>query len=265
MLDRFSYSSLQTFEKCPAQFKFRHIDSIRRTDESIEAFMGKRTHESIEYLYYKVMSGTIPLWDEIRKKYISFWKEKWHDRIAIVYSNSLPVYYFELGESCLARFYRQYSPFKEPAIATEYEIIFPVQGNSKYKIKSIIDRIDHDQNGHWEIHDYKTSKRSFTQSRADSDDQLAIYNLALLHTEENVQSVTLVWHFLQHGQEVRSKRTKKELLYLEKRIKDKIDLIRERIKHRCEFLPNPTQLCNWCYFWEECPAKAGSNPYIIKR
>ena len=51
MIERFSYSSLQTFKKCPAQFKIRYIDKVRKKDEGIEAFMGKRVHESIEFLY----------------------------------------------------------------------------------------------------------------------------------------------------------------------------------------------------------------------
>ena len=37
-------------KKCPAQFKYRYIDKIYKKDEGIEAFMGKRVHESIEYL-----------------------------------------------------------------------------------------------------------------------------------------------------------------------------------------------------------------------
>ena len=76
MLDRFSHSSIQTFKKCPAQFKFRYIDKIHKKDEGIEAFLGKRVHESIEYLYERVKSGHTPLLDEILKVHRSLWKEK---------------------------------------------------------------------------------------------------------------------------------------------------------------------------------------------
>ena len=51
ILEYFSYSGIQSFKKCPAQFKYRYIDKIYKKDEGIEAFMGKRVHESIEYLY----------------------------------------------------------------------------------------------------------------------------------------------------------------------------------------------------------------------
>ena len=52
-LDYFSYSSLQSYQKCPAQFHFRYIKRIFKNDEGIEAFMGKRVHETIEYIYIK--------------------------------------------------------------------------------------------------------------------------------------------------------------------------------------------------------------------
>ena len=49
----FSYSSIQSFQKCPAQFQFRYLDRVFKKDEGIEAFMGKRVHETIEYVYNK--------------------------------------------------------------------------------------------------------------------------------------------------------------------------------------------------------------------
>ena len=56
-LDYFSYSSLQSYQKCPAQFYFRYIERIFKNDEGIEAFMGKRVHETIEYIYNQKKSG----------------------------------------------------------------------------------------------------------------------------------------------------------------------------------------------------------------
>ena len=56
-LDYYSYSSLQSYQKCPAQFHFRYIERIFKNDEGIEAFMGKRVHETIEYIYNQKKSG----------------------------------------------------------------------------------------------------------------------------------------------------------------------------------------------------------------
>ncbi len=67
--------------------------------------------------------------------------------------------------------------------------------------------LDHDGEGNWEIHDYKSGKRLLTQVQADKDNQLALYQIGLLAKDKEIKSVKLVWHFLQHGIEVESDRT----------------------------------------------------------
>ena len=140
MLERFSHSSIQTYKKCPAQFKFRYIDKIHKKDEGIEAFLGKRVHESIEYLYERVKSGFTPFVDEILKVHRSLWKEKWHRRIAIFYDHKSPRDYFSLGEKCIARYYRNYYPFNDNVISNEHEIVFLLDDDPAYKIKGIVSK-----------------------------------------------------------------------------------------------------------------------------
>ena len=47
----FSYSQLNTFKTCPQQYKIIYMDGLRKEHESIEAFMGKRVHGVMEWLY----------------------------------------------------------------------------------------------------------------------------------------------------------------------------------------------------------------------
>ena len=63
--DYFTYSSLQSYQKCPAQFQFRYIKRIFKDGEGIEAFMGKRVHETIEYIYDQKKSGVNLSFDKI--------------------------------------------------------------------------------------------------------------------------------------------------------------------------------------------------------
>ena len=49
----FSYSQLNTFKTCPQQYKIIYMDGLRKEHESIEAFMGKRVHGVMEWLYSK--------------------------------------------------------------------------------------------------------------------------------------------------------------------------------------------------------------------
>ena len=126
-------------------------------------------------------------------------------------------------------------------------------------MKGIADRIDCDENGNFEIHDYKTGKRMMSQLDADKNGQLATYQIALTKEYDNIESVALKWHYLQHNKIISSNRTDVQLNNLIERIKFKIDEIRENIDKSNEFEPNESILCNWCYYWEECPAKSSIN------
>ncbi len=261
-MKRFSYSSLKTYKNCPAQFKIRYIDNVRKSDESIEAFMGKRVHEALEYLYNEVLEGRILFFDHIVDKYNSNWLDKWHNRIGIVRTEKSANYYRNLGEDCIARYYRKYAPFEEPIVGNEIELNFPLDEDHEYMIKGIIDRLDHDGEGNWVINDYKSGKRLLTQNQADKDNQLALYQIGLKSKDNEIKAVKLVWHFLQHGKEVESVRTEKQLDDLSRSIKKQIDRIRSQINSGGEFPAKKSILCNWCYYWEECPAQHGANPFI---
>ena len=261
-MDRFSHSSLETYKKCPAQFKIRYIDSIRKSDESIEAFMGKRVHEALEYLYNELLDGRIPFFDHVVETYRSLWKDKWHNNIGIVRKENTSNFYKYLGEDCIARYYRKHTPFVEPIVGNEIELNFKLNNDEEYQIKGIIDRLDHDGEGNWKIHDYKSGKRAFTQNQADKDNQLALYQIRLISKDDEIKTVKLVWHFLQHGIKIESVRDKKQLSDLSSNIIHQIDNIRSKISSGGEFLAKKSILCNWCYYWEECPAQNGSNPFI---
>ena len=264
IIKRFSHSGIQTYKKCPAQFRYRYIDKIYKKDEGIEAFLGKRVHESIEFLYNQVKSGVLPMVDEILKVHRSLWKEKWHKRVAIVYQNKSARDYFYLGEECIARFYRLNYPFNDNVVSNEYEMNFFLDDENKYQLKGIVDRVDHDGNGNWEIHDYKTGKRAMSQADADKDYQLALYQIGLMKEIDDIKSIKLVWHFIQHGIRLESKRSQSDIARVIKSTKLSIDEIRNKIINGGSFKPKTSILCNWCYYWEECPSQNGTNPYKEK-
>ena len=278
-LDYFSYSSLQSYQKCPAQFHFRYIKRIFKNDEGIEAFMGKRVHETIEYIYNQKKLGINLSIDKIIEYYHSLWENKWHGSIAIVNRSILPIdrerdiplwnkyaaIYFRTGEKCLAKFHSLNHPFDENVYANEYEVDFLIGNNSDYRIKGIIDRLDVDENDNWIIHDYKTGKRFYNQKEADKDLQLGLYQIGLEKTKKNIKDVLLVWHFLQHSKQnilVYSKRSKSDLEIVVKKIVNLIDEIRLKLLNNEKFVAKKSMLCNWCYFWQECPVQESSNPYL---
>ena len=72
----------------------------------------------------------------------------------------------------------------------------------------------------------------------------------------------MYWHYLQHNLEIKSSRNSIQINKLIEDTKLKINKIRKKIDMGEDFLPKESILCNWCYYWEECSAKNGSNPYI---
>jgi len=262
VIKRYSYSSLETYNKCPVQFKIRYLDKVDKPAEGIEAFMGKRVHETLEFLYEEVLQGRIPLLDSILDKYRELWENSFHTQVAIVKKQYKQHQYFSLGERCLAGYYRNYAPFNEPVEGNEVELIFSLDDSDNYIIKGIVDRIDKINPGQYEIHDYKSGKRMLSQTQADQDGQLALYQFGLSQINKNVESVDLVWHYLQYGQEVRSKRSQTQLDSFVEKTKLKIDKIQNHIKTMKTFNAKESILCNWCYYWEECPAKSTGNPFL---
>ncbi|MFC1581364.1 RecB family exonuclease [Candidatus Neomarinimicrobiota bacterium] len=262
MIGRFSYSSLEAYQKCPVQFRIRYIDGVRKTDEGIEAFMGKRVHETLEFLYQERLNGSIPIIDRVIDFFHDRWEKKWHNRIAVVRKHLNPESFQYIGEDCIARYYRIYRPFNEQVIDTEMIIDFNLDNDENYPIRGIIDRLDRPTDSIWEIHDYKTGKNILSQAMADKNDQLALYQAGLIQNSKSEISINLVWHFLQKGIKIHSNRSEKQINTLINRTKSKIDKIRSKVERRDDFPARESALCNWCYYWDECPAKFSTNPHI---
>ena len=47
----YSHSRIGTFLQCKQKYKFQYVDRIRVDIETVEIFLGKRVHETLEKLY----------------------------------------------------------------------------------------------------------------------------------------------------------------------------------------------------------------------
>ena len=218
----------------------------------------------MEFLYSEMVKGRLLLFDGVVNHFTKGWNEKWHKDVVIVKKRFSVDHYFKLGTDCLGRYYRKHKPFSSPVKEIEYTVLFKMDPEDDFQIKGIIDRLDHLGDGKWEIHDYKTSSRSMSQADANRNRQLALYQLGVQQVFDGVENVELVWHFLQHGQEVRSSRSVRQLKNLKTKIRNLVSEIKESIQNNGPFLPQKSPLCYWCFYWEECPAVTGHNP-VVKR
>ena len=258
----FSYSQLSSYKTCPEKFKITYLDGVRKKHESIESFVGKRVHSSLEWLYNKKnMNKAYITFDSLCEAYDEYWRNEWHDNIFIFnpIKNKKPYktdFYYSMGKRCLSNYYEKYGPdFNQPVIGTEIELLFSVENHS---FRGIIDRLDQIAPGKFMVHDYKTSKKQKSRRQGINDIQLGLYHIAIEQNYVDVNEISLRWHFLRYGTEVTIVYDKEAL----EKVKNKVIQIINKMSSSLDdniFFPNETILCNWCYLWNECSVKLGDN------
>jgi putative RecB family exonuclease len=246
----YSHSRLSTFEQCPLKFKFQYIDNLSpEVKETIESFLGKKVHESLEWLYKRVMQKESVDIESLVKYYVNLWEKDFDPEIRIVKSDLDKDYYFNQGIRFLINYFNSNSPFKDNTIALEKRILIYLDKDKKYALQGYIDRLVHDKESNiFEIHDYKTGYPK-SQGDLDKDRQLALYSLGIRQEFKEVNDVHFIWHYLAINKKMVSKRT---VLQLENLSKEIIGLI-DKIELAKEFNPNPSILCRWCEFRSYCP------------
>ncbi len=255
----YSHSRLNTFENCPLQFRYRYIDKIRTETEGIEAFVGKRVHEILERLYHHLSRHSRPpSLAQVQDRFLKDWLVQWHPNVRIVRLENDVDFYRDLGTRCLENYYRGHYPFDDgETVGIEQNVTLSLDEQGRYQLRGIIDRIVRRSEGRYEIHDYKTSGSLPPRSRLDRDRQLALYQIGLEQTYDDVEQVELVWHYLAFDKTITSRRSADQLEELRR---ETIELI-DTIESANDYPARPGPLCRWCEYSTMCPeARADARP-----
>jgi len=250
----YSHSRLSTYEQCPLKFKLTYIDKEEpEGEESIEAFVGSRVHEALEWLYKRVKMTVIPTKEQVLEHFEKLWKKNFHPAIKINNPEFLAEHYFSKGKKFLENYYDRYKPFNENTIATEKRVTIDLDGTGKYKLQGYIDRIVYNKESRsYEIHDYKTNNQLKERSDLEQDRQLALYCIGVKSMYQDAHKVCLIWHFLAFDKEFCVFKTDKQLEQLKKETIRVIQEI-ERAKKSGKFPASQTALCDWCEYKSLCP------------
>ena len=246
-MPNYSHSKIGCYETCPRKFKFNYIDRIKMPEspEGIEAFLGKRAHETLEQLYKAQKMGKVfSLKETLDKKYTK--------DVQIVRKGFTAQNYYDAGVKQLTDYYERFKPFNQTyTLGLEMMIHFNLDDAGEYRINGFIDRLSHNGKGTFEIHDYKTGQSGYTQEQADASRQLALYQIFVEQQYPEVKEIVLIWHFLADNRNVESRRTKKQI----KELKAELLTTIKEIEADDNFKPIESRLCDWCEFIEICPAK----------
>jgi len=247
----YSISQLGKFEECALQYKFLYVDGIKRYEEGVEAFLGQRFHDAMEWLYKERAFRIVPL-EELLEYYEKDWAKQWHAEVKIHRKERTGDDYRLMGRRFIEDYYKRHYPFDEGRVlGLEKYIRFPLDDKGLYKCKGIIDRLMLAPDGTFEVHDYKTGSNLPEQAELDEDRQLALYQIGVQKLWPEAKGVRLIWHLVAFDVEMRSSRTPEALNALKKELGKLIN----RIEAEREFPPHESALCGWCPYWDLCPVK----------
>ncbi len=234
---RISYSAMDTFNRCPAKYKFQYIDRIK-TPEKPELYFGSLIHEVVQFALKK--DPIMPSRDELQE----FFQSKWRDEVFSSPNDAKQ--YFDWGKQMLEKFHAGHKPGLRNIVSTEKRFQIPV---GEHILSGMIDRIDKLPIGAFEVIDYKTSKTMPAQADVDRDKQLCIYHLAVENLWPEAKDIRLTLYYLKYDSQMTTKRRPDEV----ESIKEEIIKTAEKIEKEKEFRPKRNNFCDWCDFQHLCP------------
>jgi len=257
----YSYSKIETFEKCKLKFKYRYIDKIiPDIPKNIEAHLGTAVHATLEWFYQQVINKKIPVINEIIEVYSNKWIEGYSPDISIVNKELTIQDYFNKGVEFLVTYYMKNYPFKDNTIAVEERIDINLDEIKGIKIIGFIDRLVHNiEANEIEVHDYKTANTLPLKEDIENSKQLALYSIAMKELFGKNKNVCMIWHFLAHDIKFCLRKTNEELDKLKKEILELID----KIESTKDFPASPSRLCDWCEYKNICTAIKGQKQLIV--
>ncbi|HEY7754666.1 MAG TPA: PD-(D/E)XK nuclease family protein [Actinomycetota bacterium] len=233
---RLSYSSIDTYETCPAKFKFQYEDRLPRSPSPALAF-GDSLHRALHLFHDR----PVPVPPSLREL---------HEMLEISWvsegfvGESEEAMYRDHGRQVLAQYHHEAAPDYRIPAALEFRFSIEVEG---VQLAGVIDRMDRIPGGGYEIIDYKTNRRLPPQARIDRDLQLSVYHLAAREVW-GIEPERLTLHYLLPAQRMTTTRTAADVDELRRRI----GTVAERISAG-KFEPRQNPLCDWCDYQALCP------------
>ncbi|MDP9296928.1 MAG: PD-(D/E)XK nuclease family protein [Actinomycetota bacterium] len=233
---RLSYSSINTYETCPAKFKFQYEDRLPGTASPALSF-GDSLHRAL-YRFHNRPVPVAPSAEELQEMLEGVWVAEGYR------SEAEESTYLDHGRQVLAQYHLENAADYRIPAALEFRFSIEVEG---VQINGTIDRMDRIPGGGYEIIDYKTNRRLPPSSRIEKDLQLSMYHLAAKEVW-GIEPERLTLYYLLPGQRMSTTRTVQDVDELRRRIAT----VAERVAAG-KFEPRENPLCDWCDYKAMCP------------
>src|SRR2546425_10179004 len=192
---KLSYSSISTYETCPAKYKFQYDDRLP-TQGSPALSFGDSLHRALRRFHDRpvpVAPTLLELHEMLEGEWLSDgYRDQAEERL-----------YRDHAWQVLAEYHTANADsFRIPA-ALEFRFTVDVEG---VQINGVIDRMDRIPGGGYEIIDYKTNRRLPAKDRVENDLQLSVYYLAAREVW-GIEPARLTLYYLLPGQRISTRRT----------------------------------------------------------
>ena len=233
---RLSYSSINTYETCPAKYRFQYEERLPSAPSPALSF-GDSLHQALYRFHSRPVPVAPPL-EELLETLDAVWVADGYTTVSEEQT------YLEHGRQVLTQYHRDNAAAYRIPAAMEFRFQIDVEG---VQVSGVIDRMDRIPGGGYEIVDYKTNRRLPPQQRIDEDLQLSVYYLAAREVW-GIEPERLTLYYLLPGQRMTTVRTEADADTLRRRIVT----VAERIQAG-KFEPRQNPLCDWCDFQARCP------------
>ena len=235
---KIDHSKIETYLKCPLQYKFRYVCKIKAPKSAYPIF-GQTIHTTLQHFYQKIRSGEKPDKSVLLDIFNNTWISEGF------YDSAEEERFRQKGERQLNDFYdSNKNDFRPPKNIEEYFQFYL----DSILVVGKIDRIDDLDSGSVEIIDYKTGK-SKSQKDADSDLQMSIYAEAVKQTSGTIPE-RLTFCYLDSNENRTTSRNEDQLAEAMSIIHDTAAQIRNE-----RFDPVDGNHCRSCDYTWNCPLK----------
>ncbi len=251
----FSHSQLDTYSKCPKQYKFKYIDRVEvEKMVSVEIVTGQILHSCLEKIYEVADVRRALSLEEVMIRYDAAWAAIAQKSLKVSDASLGVQDYIERGREALTKFHNQYYPFDDGVtLDVELRVTATLDPEGEYKVQGQVDRLRRRPDGVVEIVDYKFKKGIPRQDELDRDPQMGLYHLAVKQNWPNFDKIEVRQIYLRQNEEFHTAFSEELLEDFRHEIIQQMREVRRAALHD-DFPTRESALCRWCPYVPVCPA-----------
>jgi putative RecB family exonuclease len=235
-----SVSKVKTFSDCRKKFHFSYVLRLPRKDFEWH-ITGKFVHKVLEdFHHHYILDPTSSLsYEKVIKKAFSDALTEYKERMTATMKAECA----EMIKGYLNLIIKTGMP---NVLAVERK--FELNLDDQVRLVGVIDRVEQDSDGVLHLSDYKTSKNKKYVAR----DFFQLNTYAMVQMTENpaLTKVRLSYIMLRHDfEQITTEMTRDQISEIKQQYLD----YATKIKDEKEYPANPTKLCGWCEFLDQCP------------